>query len=232
MTVEKKISDIDYCYASWQLLTELEKNAYSRNNRIRVFLEKANARQTIATSAIALILPLILWGFLLLSPNGMKDMFSAVSGSMQNVGMRFVGLLVLSAFVFLVVYMLLKTVWDSRWFRSVKGLVEKDIKTAMLTDINRIDERASKIVNNNVFMNPRVPEEFLSAEIMLILIRYFETGQASFMKEAVYFLKLELQNTGHYTNMIPKETLLQKEKNYLADRETNLEKKIELSELS
>lgn len=230
MAVEKKISDIDYCYASWQLLKELEKISYSRNERIRVFQEKVNARQSVIIGIIALILPITLWGFLFISPNGIENMLPGLGESIENIGTRIVGLLLLSAFLFIIVYMVLKEVWYSRLLRPLKNLTEKDLKTKLLTDIKVIDEKVESIVYSSVFTAPRIPEKFLSADLLLVLIRYFETEQASFMKEAVYSLNLELQNTGHYTNMTPKETLLQREKVYLSDRENNLNKKIELSD--
>ncbi|EME8099623.1 hypothetical protein [Enterococcus faecium] len=232
MTENKKINDIDYCFISWQLLTDLEKNSYSRNDRIRLFQEKSNARKSVIISALAIILPVLLWGFLLFPLNKSKEMLDEGAESMQNIGTRFVALFIVSAFLFLIVYMLLKNIWDSQWFRPLKNLAEKDIKVAMMNDIEIIDKKAINIIGNKVFVQPRVPEEFLSAELMLALIRYFETGQASFIKEAIYFLKLEIQNTGYYANTAQKETLLEKEKNYLSDRKSNLEKKIELSGIS
>lgn len=50
------------------------------------------------------------------------------------------------------------------------------------------------------------------------------------MKEALYQLKMELQNTGYYSSSNTRETLLQREKAYLADEKGNLELMIEKEE--
>jgi hypothetical protein len=230
LAVEKKISDIDYCYASWKLLNDLEKISYARNERIRTFQEKVNARRSMIVGIIALILPISLWIFLLFIPSSIEERLPGLGESIENTGTRIVGLLLLSAFLFLIVYMILKEVWHSKFFQPLKNVTEKDLKNELFTDIQIIDEKAENIVYSRLFAEPRIPEKFLSADLLLILIRYFESGQATFMKEAVFSLNLELQNTGHYTNMISNETLLQREKAYLSDKENNLKKKIELSD--
>ena len=62
-----KLNDLDYCYASIVLLEELEKVSYARNQRLRQFHEKVHARQAIVAAALALILPVIVWIYLLTS---------------------------------------------------------------------------------------------------------------------------------------------------------------------
>ena len=54
--------------------------------------------------------------------------------------------------------------------------------------------------------------------------------QSTFMKEALYQLKMELENTGYYSSSNTRETLLQREKAYLADEKGNLELMIEKEE--
>ncbi|SJZ90312.1 hypothetical protein SAMN02745116_01793 [Pilibacter termitis] len=224
MATEGKLSDLDYCYASWELLKDLEKNSYSRNECIRAFQEKANARQTLIIGIFAMILPLIVWGRLLLSGNGLRDILSS------NVATRLVGLLMVSAFLFVLVFMLLKSFWETKALRPLKKMTEKDLRANLMETVQNIDNQAESIVNHRIFSEGRIPENFLSAEMLPLLIRYFERGQVTIMKEAIYSLKLELQNTGYYTNLMPSETLLQKEREYLSDERSNLEKKIEEGE--
>ncbi|MDD3015562.1 MAG: hypothetical protein PHR41_03595, partial [Lactococcus chungangensis] len=60
-----KLNDLDYCYASIVLLEELEKVSYARNERLRQFHEKVHARQSFVAAALAMILPVIVWIYLL-----------------------------------------------------------------------------------------------------------------------------------------------------------------------
>lgn len=202
------------------------KKSFARNERIRLFQKKVNARQSVIISLAALILPVTLWGFLLFSPN---TELPGLNESVENTGMRMIGLLLLSMFLFLIAYMLLKELWQSKVFRSVKKLTEKDLIQELLEDIEVIDDEVEEIIYSSVFVEPRIPEKFFSADLLLILIRYFEKGQATFMKEAVFSLNLELKNTDHYENILPKETLLEREKLYLLDKERQLKRKIEMS---
>jgi hypothetical protein len=228
---KEKLSDLDYCYACWELLKKLEKNVYARNECVRKFRKKANAKQSIMIGLLSLILPIIVWLFLLLSPGGIKDILSS-GDNFANFGTRLGGLLMLSAFLFIIIYMLLKAVWDSKLFHPLKKISEKSLSVKLVSDVQSIDKTSKQILNMETFQEKRIPEQYLSAEMMPLLIRYFESGQATFMKEAVYSLKLDLQNTGYYENVVPKETLLQKERLYLADELNQLEKQVEGSEQS
>ncbi|MFH0153251.1 hypothetical protein, partial [Pseudomonas aeruginosa] len=98
LAAEKRLNDIDYCYASWKLLKDLEKNSYSRNECIRNFQEKANARKSFLIGIFALILPLVLWGYLLLSSNARKGVL-IIGENFADFGTRLVGLIMVSAFL-------------------------------------------------------------------------------------------------------------------------------------
>lgn len=222
MATEKKLSDLDYCYASILLLEELEKTSYARNERIRLFHEKTHARQAVISGVVASILPVILWGYLLLSKVNLFD-----TKNMANFGTSLVGLLMMTALLFLVPYLLLNAVWHQSLFRGLKVACQKHLKTLLLADVKVIDDKAKYIVSKDVFVEPRIPEEYFSVDFLSLLVRYFESGQATFMKEALYSLKLELQNTGYYSSSSLHQTLLSKEKDYLADESKNLEMMIE-----
>lgn len=58
------------------------------------------------------------------------------------------------------------------------------------------DAKANDIVTKDVFKEERASESYLSVEFLTLLVRYFECGQSTFMKEALYQLKMELENTG------------------------------------
>jgi len=100
MVTEQKITDLDYCYVSWELLQELEKNTFSRNECIRAFKKESNDRQSLIISVVALILPMILLGSIVFSNHAASLMYGS-TGTTENIWTRVVGLLMLSVvFVF------------------------------------------------------------------------------------------------------------------------------------
>ena len=221
----EKLNDLDYCYASIVLLEELEKVSYARNERLRQFHEKVHARQSFIAAALALILPVIVWIYLLTSK---VSIFAAKTFAV--LGPRIVGVLMITALLFLIPYLFLHMVWCQPFLRSFRRIFEKVIRTHLIGDVKEIDAKASAIVTKPVFIEPRVPESYLTVEFLTLLVRYFECGQATFMREALYELKLELENTGYYSSSNTHETLLQREKAYLADEKHNLELMIEKEE--
>lgn len=229
MVTEQKITDLDYCYVSWELLQELEKNTFSRNECIRAFKKESNDRQSLIISVVALILPMILLGSIVFSNHAASLMYGS-TGTTENIWTRVVGLLMLSAFLFLIVYMLSKELSKYKVFRPIKKIINQDLEANLRLEVDAIDQKASKIVNDSILKDSKIPEKFLSSEFLLVIIKYMESGQASFIKEAVYALQLDLNNTGYYANILPKETLLQLEKKYLLNRNDNLAQKIELAE--
>lgn len=226
--MKKKLSDLDYCYASWMLLTDLEKLSYARNQCIRDFQERTSARKSFISALLALILPLILWGYVLYSVAG-----NGLLGAGNNFGTlatRLIGMFTISIFLFLIVFMLLRALWARNVLTFLRKIAERKYKAQLWTEVKEIDKKVRHIVNDSEFEDSGIPEEFLSTEILPLLIRYFESGQAVTMREALYSLKLEFQNTDYYANRLLNETLLQKEKAYLSDEKRNLEKKIEEAE--
>lgn len=220
-----KLNDLDYCYASIVLLEELEKVSYARNERLRQFHEKVHARQSFVAAALAMILPVIVWIYLLTSK---VSIFNAKTFAI--LGPRVVGVFMITALLFLIPYLFLHMVWCQPFLRSFRRLFESVLRANLINDVKQIDAKANDIVTKDVFKEERVPECYLSVEYLTLLVRYFECGQSTFMKEALYQLKMELQNTGYYSSSNTRETLLQREKAYLADEKGNLELMIEKEE--
>jgi hypothetical protein len=220
-----KLNDLDYCYASIVLLEELEKVSYARNQRLRQFHEKVHARQAIVAAALALILPVIVWVYLLTAKVSIFDV-----KTFAFLGPRVVGVLMITALLFLIPYLFLHMVWCQPFLRSFRRIFETVLRAHLISDVKVIDDKATNIVTKDVFLEERVPESYLTVEFLTLLVRYFECGQATFMKEALYELKMELENTGYYSSANTRETLLQREKAYLADEKRNLELMIEKEE--
>ncbi|GAB2022626.1 hypothetical protein RyT2_17000 [Pseudolactococcus yaeyamensis] len=220
-----KLSDLDYCYASIVLLEDLEKVSYARNERLRLFHEKARARRSVIVGALSAILPVVVWLYLLTSKVSIFN-----HQTFAIFGTRLIGLVMVTALLFILPYLFMHMICSRPFFRSFRRLFEKKLISSLSVDIKAIDAQATEIISKPILLEPRVPEAYLSVEFLTLLVRYFECGQASFMKEALYELKLELENTGYYASPKTHQTLLQREKTYLADEKYNLKIMVEKEE--
>ncbi len=218
--VETRLSDLDYCYASVELLKVLENNAYLRNERIRTFLEQRASRETRIVSLVALLFPTVLLILLF----GFPGNFARELISIENFLFRMFSLLMLGLFIFIFCFLLMHQLWHLHLVKLLRKKLTHDLKKELLHDIKKIDEHTESIIQKSLFTQPRVPELYLCTEILPLLIRYFEKGLADFMKEAVYALELELKHTGHYHHLVPRVTFLQREKDYLQNRMAYLNK--------
>lgn len=218
--VETRLSDLDYCYASVELLKVLENNAYLRNERIRTFLEQRASRETRIVSLVALLFPTVLLILLF----GFPGNFARELISIENFLFRMFSLLMLGLFIFIFCFLLMHQLWHLHLVKPLRKKLTHDLKKELLDDIKKIDEHTESIVQKSLFTQPRVPELYLCTEILPLLIRYFEKGLADFMKEAVYALELELKHTGHYHHLVPRVTFLQRERDYLQNRMAYLNK--------
>lgn len=218
--VETRLSDLDYCYASVELLKVLENNAYLRNERIRTFLEQRASRETRIVSLVVLLFPAVLLILLF----GFPGNFARELISIENFLFRMFSLLMLGLFIFIFCFLLVYHLWHLRLVEPLRKKLTHDLKKELLDDIKKIDEHTESIVQKSLFTQPRVPELYLCTEILPLLIRYFEKGLADFMKEAVYALELELKHTGHYHHLVPRVTFLQRERDYLQNRMAYLNK--------
>lgn len=218
--IETRLSDLDYCYASVELLKVLENNAYLRNERIRTFLEQRASRETRIVSLVALLFPTVLLILLF----GFPGNFARELISIENFLFRMFSLLMLGLFIFIFCFLLMHQLWHLHLVKPLRKKLTHDLKKELLDDIKKIDEHTESIVQKSLFTQPRVPELYLCTEILPLLIRYFEKGLADFMKEAVYALELELKHTGHYHHLVPRVTFLQRERDYLQNRMAYLNK--------
>ncbi|WP_205272588.1 hypothetical protein [Lactococcus taiwanensis] len=218
--IETRLSDLDYCYASVELLKVLENNAYLRNERIRTFLEQRASRETRIVSLVALLFPTVLLILLF----GFPGNFARELISIENFLFRMFSLLMLGLFIFIFCFLLMHQLWHLHLVKPLRKKLTHDLKKELLDDIKKIDEHTESIVQKSLFTQPRVPELYLCTEILPLLIRYFEKGLADFMKEAVYALELELKHTGQYHHLVPRVTFLQRERDYLQNRMAYLNK--------
>lgn len=220
-----QLNDLDYCYASWELLKDLEKNSYLRNELKRKFQAKANKQQFLGGAILSVTPLLIILGYLVFS-NEILDTLP-LRRNVSNYGLNLVSLIMVGTVLFILVYMFLGVLWNSSILSPFKEITEKNLKNKLESDIEAVDLKAESILSQSVFKEERIPKQFFCSEMLPLLIRYLESGQATIIKEAVYYLELELMNTGHYDNLIPTVTLVQREKAYLLKKKEKLRKEIE-----
>jgi hypothetical protein len=218
----KQMSDLEYCYATLALLNDLENNVRDRNALIRDYHKKVDTRGNIAIGCFALAIPIVLWVFILIHSVVQGQSLTA-SGTVSQVLMNIVGLAGITVFIYLISFLVLRKLWHSGMLRMTRKFAEKALRKSLDEEVKHINELNDKIANNPVIKEKRIPPEFMAPQYITMLIRYLERGQATFLKEAVYNLKLELESTGYYPNLKAGNTLLAKEESYLEDPEYNHE---------
>lgn len=132
MVLEKKLNDLDYCYTTRQLLEQLEKVAYARNEQLRNFQEKIHSRRAIIAGTLSLVLPTIVWGYLLIS----KSQIFA-KGTFATFGTRLIGLMMVTALLFIIPYLLINAMWRRPSLLLIRKIFEANLKIAALHDIQK-----------------------------------------------------------------------------------------------
>lgn len=213
--IKSKINDLDYCYATWQILIDLEKNTFARNEQIRAFQAQIRSKEAILLSVLALIPTILLW-LLLFRP---KIIVLIGNQSLLKVATYFLSLLMMSVFLYLICFLTLKFSLQLYPVSVLKAKLETSSRQQLILSIQLIDLASVKLLAEFKKERLRLPENFLSAELVEMLIRYFETDQVLTINEAIYSLKLELTNTGYYSRLGKQETLFVKVSDYLAQQD-------------
>lgn len=218
------MNDLNYCYNSLLLLKRLEKIVYSRNECIRQFNKRQNTRSATVSFSIAFFLPFLIWINLLFFSDGINVIFTLRDG-IRTLIMRILSLVMISLLIFTLIYFVTLHFWKNT-STPMKKRLERNLRIILVDEINTIDDESKAILSQKELSYSRIPEEYLTSEMLHILIRYFESGQAISLREALYSLDLEIKNTGHYKNLITDDTLLQKEQRYFLSEKENLKKRI------
>lgn len=213
--INSKINDLDYCYATWQILIKLEKNTFARNERIRAFQTTVQLRETLLISILTLVPIIFLW-LMLFRP---KIIVLIGNQSLLKVATYFLSLLMMSVFLYLICFLTLKFSLKLYPISVLKAKLETSSRQQLILSIQQIDLASVKLLAEFKKERLRLPENFLSAELVEMLIRYFETDQVLTINEAIYSLKLELTNTGYYSRLGKQETLFVKVSDYLVQQD-------------
>lgn len=206
--------DLRYCYNVLEALKDLEDNVYQRNELERKREKKSAKRRSILAGIIALILPIDLWFFFLHSEMGERHLQSFYVNTVAFL-IRSFGLLALTVFLFLFVYLFIVYLYETRLFAPLKGLTEKDLNKHFQMQKRKVNSESEEILNREILVSCRIPNRYLSIEMISKLTRFFLSGQATFLEAAVYMLDMELENSKYYKHLIPSVTLIGKTKEQL-----------------
>jgi hypothetical protein len=207
-----------YCHQALDALKRLEENSYRRNQARRDFDKKVNRRRTVYSTIVALVLPVIVWVYFLTATPGTVHL-SQLGADARTLTTRTFGLVAVSVFLFLIVFFTCTFFWESTVVRPVRKLVERGLKADYLAERATIDAAARQILSERYFTEERIPEKYLSTQMVSLLIRFFDSGQATFMEAAVYMLDMELANSAYYRNIVPTRTLVAAERAQIAEDE-------------
>lgn len=219
-------NDLDYFNTSIELLKELEKISYARSERLRLFHEKTRAIRAITAGMIASFLPTVVWIYTLSSLE--VNYFDLQISSAFMI--RIIGLLLTTASLVILPYLFIHMMWRHPIFRSFSSLFEKKAVNQLFADIEKIDEKAYHVISHPVFRKPRIPDYYLSVEYLTLLEKYIASGESQTVKEALETLKAELEDKIFFSNSDRHPTLLQREKDYLADDKRSLAVRIRKEE--
>jgi hypothetical protein len=207
--------DRQSCADALDALLRLEGNSRRRNEALRD-MDRAIARQrTVITTLAALIIPLVIWAFFAVAEAGATHASSFGSG-FHDTMMRAFSLIAVTVFIFLIGFFGLGRLWRSRVMAGLRGLAEQSARKRYFQERDRVDDSTRAILSEPVFIAGLIPEEFLSVQMVTLLLRYFDSGQATFMDAAVYMLKAELQHNKHYGGFGVTATIVDKERELLA----------------
>ncbi len=200
-------ADSAYCREALDALRRLEENRYRRNEAKRAFDKKVDRRRSAFSTVVALLLPLLVWVYILtarfdtIRPSHLgADTFALVT--------RTFGLLAVNVFMFLIVFAACTYLWDTTVFSPLSALVERSLRPAYLSERAAVDATAREILSEKYFTEGRIPERYLSTQMISLLLRFFDSGQSTFLESAVYMLDRELANSAYYQNLVPKQTLV------------------------
>lgn len=208
--------DSTYCYEALAALKRLEENSYRRNEARRRFEKKANRRRTEYSTIIALVLPVAIWAYFLTAESGTVRL-DQLGEDVHTMITRGFGLVAVSVFLFLIVFFTCTFVWEAKAATPVKTLFERGLKTRYESERATVDAAAREILSERFFTEDRIPARYLSTQMISLLIRLFDSGQATFMDSAVYMLDTELANSEYYKNIVPAQTLVESERAKIAE---------------
>lgn len=206
--------DMEYCYKVIKQLWMLEQNHYQRNEIEREIERHVRRSMNLRALLMGLILPALLLVYFILAA------FGEVPGvdlghSWSLMVPRLIGLLVVCAIIFVnlflfSLYLSNKYRWDKQEKRWRARLSYKEDEITLLS---------KKLFDNQVLASQRLDDQLMNTKDMLMILDYMEKRQAGFLDEAVYMMQLNRQDDKYNTYVEAKESIFQKEKQYVQELE-------------
>ena len=208
-------ADRAYCAEALDALARLEKVS-RRRNEARRDLERAVAhRRTRWAGLIALVLPVLVGVYFLLTQLGIFHADGAFVGAGRLMTRAF-GLVTILVLLYLVGFFLVGALWPTRVMRPLREADERRLRSRYLAERAQIDGDAERILAEPVLAEGRIPEKYLAPNLLTVLLRLFDSGQATFLDAAVYMLDMEIATSAYYAHVVPAETLVARERAQIA----------------
>ncbi|WP_312682092.1 hypothetical protein [Lactococcus taiwanensis] len=204
---DTKYDDLVYCHQLLSALEQLEQNKNTRAKLKEKFQKQMQVKSRLFAWGSVCFVPL--FTLLLLSLSLLKSSF----GKTQ--------FLILSGGALLY---LLDLLW---WkYRGKKRLaLHKEIM--FRTERSKIDQFSQRLTTSEPLANPRLPQQYLTPEMVRQIIAYLNKRHAGFLEEAIYMMELDLRHTKYNKDALPIEQVLQSENEDLQKKQGKQEKKLD-----
>jgi len=208
-----KNPDYQYCKQVLEQLSKLEKIRAQRFELKREFDKELDKKRSIYAIIIALILPLIVLIYFFVSEYGM----ASIRGGANNlVFTRTLGIFIICTFMFIGTYLFVCNLWDKKNFLDLKAKAQKALLEKYEDKKLEINKESQAILNSDLIKNSKIPQRYLSVNMITMLMRYFNKGHASFMDSAVAMLDMDIKKSSYIQRVAnDEETLIEKETDYL-----------------
>ncbi|WP_028708392.1 hypothetical protein [Propionicicella superfundia] len=212
-TAPTSSTDRDYLVATLDALRRLEDAGKARGDLEREFVRRSQHRRTLLSALVASIIPIGTWAFFLATQVGAsRDLVE----SLNLLVVRSMGLVGATVLLFLVVYIGCNRLWRSTATGRLRTFVEKPVRAEYLRRRDALDARSEAILAEPVFADPRIPANLIHPHTVTLLLRLFDSGQATFLDAALYMLGQEMANTAYYSHIVPGETPADRERARIA----------------
>lgn len=198
-------------------LKALDSNIIKRNEIEHQLQHQVKKRQEILALVLALICTLAV--FLLFFSTLLHEF---AQQNIKSISWHFITL----AAVFVLAYALLSKLPHS-FVRRSSG---KQLKKQAEQEIRRLNQDNQTLFQSKTLLNPILPAQFFSIQAIIILLRYFEYQQATFLDGALDLLTMDLERSQIGGEDLSQYQHYQDEKLYLENYWKNHEKLTERGE--
>ncbi|GAA2178655.1 hypothetical protein GCM10009785_02140 [Brooklawnia cerclae] len=212
-TVPTSSTDRDYLVATLDALRRLEDVGKARGDLDRDLERRTQHRRTLVSALVAAVIPIGIWVFFVAAQVAAAR---SLTEGLNMLAVRSIGLVGATVLLFLVVYIICNWLWHSTAVTRLRAVVEKPVRADYLRLRDALDVRSEAILAEPVFADPRIPANFIHPHTVALLLRFFDSGQATFLDAALYMLRQEMANTVYYSQIVPAETAADRERERIA----------------